>query len=147
MGQVFDLTTGTLAVGDPTMGLARYPLALPAGAYQLGSQALRRAVGQADPAVPPIVLDSPCVYALDAAHVAEFESWYHRAGNECAYMALTLAARLPEFEAAVGARVGFYWEDDVAGQAREGRYVLDPARVLKHAEPGAAADRGGIGGS
>jgi hypothetical protein len=132
---VFDLKTGTLAVGDPTMGLAHYSLALPAGAYRLGSRAFRRAPGQTDSAQPPIDLDSPYVFALDAAHVAEFESWYHRVGNECAYMALTLAERLPEFETAVGARIGFYWEHEVAGRNREGQYVLDPARVLKQAEP------------
>lgn len=142
MGHVFDLTTATLAVGDPTMGLARYPLALPAGAYRLGPRAFRRAAGQANSSQPLINLDSPCVFALDAAHVAEFESWYHRVGNECAYMAFTLAERLREFETVVGSRVGFYWEHEVAGQNREGQYVLDPSRVFKQAEPNAAADGG-----
>lgn len=135
MGHVFDLKTGSLAVGDPTMGLARYSLALPAGAYRLGSQAFRRAAGQAISTQPLINLDSPCVFALDAAHIAEFESWYHRTGNECSYMALTLAKRLPEFETAVSARVGFYWEHEVASQDCEGQYVLDPAGVLKATEP------------
>lgn len=139
MGQVFDLKTGTLAVGDPTMGLAHYSLALPAGAYRLGSRAFRGVAGPANSAQPTIDLDSPCVFALDAAHVDEFDSWYHRVGNECSYMVHALAKRLPEFEAAAGVRVGFYWEHDVAGENHEGQYVLDPARVLKHAESDPAA--------
>ena len=37
------------------------------------------------------------------------------------------------------ARFGFNWEHEVAGRNREGQYILDPARVLKQAEPGAPA--------
>jgi hypothetical protein len=125
------------------MRLAHYSLSLPPGAYRLGPRAFRRAAGPADLARPLIDLDSPCVFALDAAHVAEFESWYHRVGNECLYMAFTLAKRLPEFESTIGARVGFYWEHEVAGQDQEGRYVLDASHVLKQAESGAAPDGGG----
>jgi hypothetical protein len=133
LDHVFDLESGTLAIGDPAMGLARYPLRLAPGAYRLGSQAFQLNAGDNEPA-PLISLDSPCVYALDAAHLAKFKEWYHRVGNECNYMALTLAERLPEFESAVGARVGFYWEREVAGDDREGEYVLDPAGVFKLTE-------------
>jgi hypothetical protein len=135
VGQVFDLKTGVLAIGDPTMGLAQYSLTLKAGAYRLGPKAFRRPVGKADSAKPLIDLDSPCVFALDAAHVPEFKAWYHRVGNECSYMVLTLEQRLPEFEAIIGSRVGFYWEEEIAGENREGQYILDPAKIIKQAEP------------
>lgn len=115
------------------MGLARYPLALQPGSYRLGPRALRRVDNSkaASSAKALIDLDTPCVFALDESHAGEFVEWYHRTGNECSYMALTIAERLPEFEAAVGARVGFYWEREVAEGDHEGQYVLDPATVLK----------------
>ncbi len=132
MGQVFDLKSGRLAVGDPTSGLALYQLSLPAGTYRLGPKSLRRVPGATAPEAQPFIdLDSPCVYALDATHVEAFEAWYHRVGSECSYMVHALAKRLAEFEAAAGTRVGFYWEQEIAGKGQEGRYVLDPARILK----------------
>src|SRR5688572_14395193 len=42
--------------------------------------------------------------------LAGFEEWYHRAGNDCSYMVLTLIKRLSEFESVAGVRIGFYWE-------------------------------------
>jgi hypothetical protein len=143
VSNAFDLKTGSLAVGDPTMGFARYTLPLAPGAYRLGPQAFRYVAANSavELGQPIISLDNPCVFAPDASHVVEFEAWYHRIGNECAYMALTLAERLTEFEAAVGARVGFYWEHEVAGYDREGQYVLDPTGVLQEAEPGTGSGR------
>lgn len=139
MGQVFDLKTTTLAVGDPTMSLALYQLSLPVGAYRLGSQAFRRATAEESSDQPTFGLDSPYAFAMDAAHIAAFDVWYHRLGKECSYTILTLVERLSEFESAVGSRIGFYWEHEVAGGDREGRYILDPAGVVKLAEPDVAS--------
>ena len=136
MGQRFTLQTGTLAVGDPTMGLVSFSLALPTGDYLLGPQALRRVADESPPDTtrPFISLDSPCLFALDATHAEDFLAWYHRAGNECGYMAHVLAEKVVKFEVDAGVRVGFYWEAEVAGENREGRYTLDPAGVLKGSE-------------
>jgi hypothetical protein len=132
MSRVFDLQSGRLAVGDPTMGLARYSLSVSPGPYQLGNRAFRRVEDVRAIATEALInLDSPCVFALDDSHVASFEEWYHRVGNECAYLVLTIAERLSEFESVVGSRVGFYWEHEVAGKNREGQYTLDIAQVEK----------------
>src|SRR5690606_10727599 len=103
MSPIFDLTTGRLAVGDPTMGLAQCSLALPAGAYRLGPRAFRSVdkSSAVEPVQSLIEMDSPCVFALDAALVEEFEAWHHRVGDERSHMVHTIAKELREFEGAV----------------------------------------------
>ena len=34
-----------------------------------------------------------------------------------------------ELEKALGAKVGFYWEEELSGKAREGEYTLDLTKI------------------
>ena len=129
MEQVFDLKTGNIAIGDPTMGLVQYPLKRPAGAYSLEKGALSDESSDSDDA-PCISLDSPGIFVMDSSVAEAFTEWYHRVGNECSYMMLTIIERLPELQSAIGARVAFYWESEVGGEYREGEYTFDSSKVV-----------------
>jgi|688.fasta_scaffold159125_3 hypothetical protein len=127
----FTLETGSIAIGDPVMGLARYSVSLPPGRYELEAGALVQVNGidvEKDNA-PSINLDGPYIYVLDAAKVQQFEIAFHEIGNECSYMMLEMQNRHHELEKRTGTLIGFYWEEELAGASREGKYVLDINRV------------------
>ncbi len=126
MGSAFDTRSGEVAVGDPVMGLVRFRLAGP-GAYALGPGALRPVAEDAE----GMSLDGPYVFAVDAVHAEELTRWFHRVGREHNYDVLLVTERLSELETAIGCRVGFYWEQELAGATREGRYTLDLTGVRK----------------
>jgi hypothetical protein len=128
----FDVRSGCIAIGDPTMGLPHYPLNLPAGRYRLQPGALREVAGTKS---APISLDGPFLFVVDASLEAEFLSWYHRTFDECGYIVPRVVERLPEVEAKLGVRIGFYWEEELVGAAKEGTYQLDPANVIRVALP------------
>lgn len=77
----FDLLAGTICVGDPVMGLARYTVALAPGRYTLATGALVSPSAQTDCAV--IDLDGPYLYVVDASKQQVFEQEFHLLGNEC----------------------------------------------------------------
>jgi hypothetical protein len=59
MERGFDIQTGSVATGDPTMGLVTYDLRLPAGRYCCEAGALRRPTAE-DAQV--ITLDGPYLF-------------------------------------------------------------------------------------
>jgi len=130
MDAAFDVRTDSIAIGDPAMGLVHYALAVPAGRYRLEAGALR--AGD-DSDATAIRLDGPYLFVVDASAEEEFLRWFHRAFDECGYIIPRVVERLEEATAGLGVRVGFYWEEELVGEAREGTYRLDPAKVVKSA--------------
>jgi hypothetical protein len=128
MERAFDINSGSVAIGDPTMDLVTYDLALPPGRYRCDPGALRR------PTVTDtlkIRLDGPFLFVVDAALSEKFLEWYHRTGIECNYDILKVAMRLGEATQFLGAEVGFYWEETLSGRAQEGTYALDSSLIVK----------------
>ncbi len=112
------------------MGLARYRTSLCPGSYQLLPNSLCPLAAPSKLSPDAVIsLDSPCVFALDASHLAEFMSWYHRVGGDCSYVVPIIVDQLHTFESAVGARVAHYWEHEVGEGDRERTYYLDTAKV------------------
>lgn len=127
----FTLETGSVAIGDPVMGLARYSVSLSPGRYALEMGALKQIDGteSEENRLPLIDLDGPCIYILDASKIEQFETAFHEVGKECSYMMMEMQNRHKEIEQKTGAQIGFYWEEKLAGASREGRYVFDTTRI------------------
>lgn len=125
---IFKLTTDKLSIGDPVMGLVDYAVSLPPGKYVLQAGALKpvdESLG------PPISLDGPYLYVVDAAKADEFETAFHQLGSECAYDMMQMHSRHHEIEQAIGVHVAFYWEEELTGENAEGTYSLDLARIVR----------------
>ncbi len=127
----FTLETGSIAIGDPVMGLARYPVSLPPGCYVLEPGALKHVIAadSDETSLPLVDLDGPYVYVLDASKCEQFETAFHEVGNECSYMMMEMQNRHQDIERKTGTQIGFYWEEELAGENREGKYVLDTAKI------------------
>ncbi|MDX1632364.1 MAG: hypothetical protein R3234_10910 [Thermoanaerobaculia bacterium] len=129
--EVFEIKSGSLAVGDPTVGLVELDLGLEPGFYRLAAGAL----------IPAVVGDSlidltnPYLFAVDASVQEEVEDWFEEVGEECSYQIRQIIDRLPELEEELGIRVSFYWETDLAGLAREGQYRLNENAIEETEEP------------
>jgi hypothetical protein len=128
MERGFDIKTGSVAIGDPTVGLVTYELRLASGRYRCDPGTLRRPT---DDDAQKICLDGPYVFVVDASLADRFLEWYHRAFNECGYMIPNVAMRLDEAARALGAEVGFYWEHTLSGRAQEGTYALETSLIVK----------------
>jgi hypothetical protein len=128
MERGFDIQTGSVAIGDPTMGLVTYNLRLSAGRYRCDPGSLRRPT---EMDAQTITLDGPYLFVVDAALTDRFLEWYHRTLNECGFEIPKVAMRLDEAAKALGAEVGFYWEETLSGQAQEGTYALETSLVVK----------------
>src|SRR5262245_39912707 len=112
MERGFDIQTGSVAIGDPTMGLVTYDLRLAPGRYRCDPGALRRATAKD---TQTITLDGPYLFVVDAALTDGFLEWYHRTFEECGFVIPKVAMRLEEAAKALGAEVGFYWEQTLSG--------------------------------
>ena len=134
MGTTFEIRSGVLAIGDPTMGMARYSVSLSPGLYRLMPKCLQPAPASV-PTEPHrlINLDSPCIFAMEYSYLDDFEAWYHHVGAGCSYMLMTIIDQLQDFESSIGSRVAQYWEADLAVGNREGTYVLDPSLIKESA--------------
>jgi hypothetical protein len=126
MEQGFDVKTGSIAIGDPAMGLVTYDLRLPPGRYRLNFGALRQPTAND---LQKISLDGPYLFVMDASVVTRFLEWFHRTYEECGYIIPRVEMRLDEAATTLGAKVGFYWEETLSGLAQEGVYALDVAEV------------------
>lgn len=129
--EVFEIKSGSLAVGDPTVGLVELDLGLEPGFYRLAAGAL----------IPAVVGDSlidlgnPYLFAVDASVREEVEDWFEEVGEECSYQIRQMVDRLPELEEELGIRLSFYWETDLAGRAMEGQYRLNENAIEETDEP------------
>lgn len=128
MERGFDIQTGSVAIGDPTMGLVTYELCLPLGHYRCDPGALR--VPTAKDA-QTIALDGPYLFVVDAALTDRFLEWYHHTFNECGFVIPRVVMRLDEAAKALDAEVGFYWEETLSGRAQEGTYALETRLIVK----------------
>jgi hypothetical protein len=124
----FDIQTGSIAIGDPTMGLVTYDLGLPPGRYRCDPGALRRPTPKD---AQTISLDGSYLFVVDAVLADKFLGWYNRVFNECGFVIPRVAMRLDEAAKAVGAEVGFYWEETLSGRAQEGAYALETSLIVK----------------
>ena len=122
----FHIETGTVAIGDPAMGLAEFALRLPPGDYRLAVGALCES---SEPEKAAIRLDGPYLFVVDAASKGRFEECFHELFEECGYAIPDLVERLDELSSRVGRKVGFYWEGELTGVYIEGSYDLDPACI------------------
>src|SRR5262245_54291181 len=128
MERGFDITSGSLAIGDPTMGLVQFDLQLPPGRYRCERGSLR-SPGSKD--TQTIRLDGPYLFVVDASCCDQFLEWYHRTFDECGYDITRVAMRLDEAAEALGTAPGFYWEESLSGEAREGTYALEKSLIVK----------------
>jgi hypothetical protein len=128
MERDFDVQTGSIAIGDPAMGLVTFALHLPPGRYCCNPGALRPATAED---LQTISLDGPFLFVVDAALSNQFLEWFHRTFNECGFVIPKVAMRLDEAATALGAEVGFYWEETLSGRAQEGTYALDATQIVK----------------
>ncbi len=122
----FDIISDAICIGDPVMGLARYPVTLPPGRYTLGAGA----IVPAGSGSPLIDLDGPYMYILDASKLEDFERVFHALGNECSYNMMEMETQHDDLQSQVGADVAFFWEHDLVGSSGEGQYCLDVSKVL-----------------
>ena len=120
----FTVTSGRIAIGDPTMGLVEIEVG-GSGQYRLQCGALTPPQSGA----AKISLDSPAIFVVDATHREELEEWYHRVGNETSYDLMSIQERLAEAQKELGVEIGFYWENELAPNAEEGAYGLDIAKL------------------
>lgn len=128
MERGFDIKTGSVAIGDPTMGLVTYDLRLPAGRYRCDPGALRQPTANDG---QTICLDGPYLFVVDASLADKFLEWYHRTFNECGCIIPNVAMRLDEAAKVLGAEVGFYWEETLSGRANEGTYALETSLIVR----------------
>jgi hypothetical protein len=128
MERGFDIKTGSVAIGDPTMGLVTYHLGLPSGRYRCDPGALRRPTAED---ARTISLDGPYLFVVDGAFADRFLEWYNRAFNECGFVIPKVAMRLDDAAKALGVEVGFYWEETLSGRAQEGSYALETSLIIK----------------
>src|SRR5262249_33753940 len=113
MERGFDIQTGSIAIGDPAMGMVRFDVGLPRGRYCCHRGALRETTDEDGQAIR---LNGPFVFVVDAALVERFLEWFHRTFNECRFVIPKVAMRLDEVAAELGAKVGFYWEETLSGK-------------------------------
>jgi hypothetical protein len=132
MEQGFDVGTGSIAIGDPAMGLVTFDLGLLTGRYHCNRGALREPT---DKDTQRIRLDGPFVFIVDSAKKDQFLEWYHRTFRECGFVIPMVAMRLGEATTELGVQVGFYWEEMLAGKSREGTYALDRTMISGGIEP------------
>ncbi len=128
MERGFDIKTGSVAIGDPTMGLVTYDLRVPPGRDCCDPGTLRRPTAE-DPQT--ICLDGPFLFVVAAALADRFLEWYHQTFNECGFDITKVAMRLDEAAKSDGAEVGFYWEETLSGRAQEGSYALETSLIIK----------------
>ena len=87
----FHIETGTVAIGDPAMGLAEFALRLPPGDYRLAVGALCES---SEPEKAAIRLDGPYLFVVDAASKGRFEECFpphsQAAAWECPYCEVPL---------------------------------------------------------
>ncbi len=69
-------------------------------------------------------------FVVEATLSERFLEWFHRTFNECGFIIPKVAMRLDEAAAVLGVEVGFYWEETLAGESKEGTYVLDPSKIM-----------------
>ena len=130
MGPIaFSLASGKIAIGDPGMGLVVAKLGLVPGRYRLKPGALVAPKKRQRGLSPIMTLDLPCLFVMDAAQRDAFLGWFERAWLECRYDMACVAQRAREIPSTLGCEIAFYWENELAGAAREGSYRLDPAYV------------------
>lgn len=127
MERDFDIQTGSIAIGDPTMGLVTFNLRLPVGRYRCDPGTLRRPT---EKDAQTVTLDGPYLFVVDAALAEKFLKWYHRTLSECGFVIPKLAMRLGEAAKFLGAEVGFYWEETLSGRAQEGTYAVDTRSIV-----------------
>src|SRR5262245_55259102 len=82
MERGFDIKTGSLAIGDPTMGLVTFDLQLPSGRYRCEPGAIRPRTARD---TKTITLDGPYLFVVDASLADKFLEWYNREFNECGF--------------------------------------------------------------
>jgi hypothetical protein len=128
MERGFDIKTGSVAIGDPTMGLVTYDLRLSPGRYRCDPGVLRQPTANDK---QTICLDGPYLFAVDAGLSDKFLEWYRRTFKECGYIIPKLAMRLDDAAKALGLEVGFYWEETLSGKAKEGTYALETSLIVK----------------
>jgi hypothetical protein len=128
MERGFDIKTGSIAIGDPTMGLVTYDLQLPPGRYSCNPGALRPRTAKD---VQTISLDGSYLFVVDASLSDRFLEWYKSAFNDCGFIIPKVAMRLDEAAKSLGAEVGFYWEETLSGRAQEGTYALDTSSIVR----------------
>lgn len=129
MHEEFDIRSGSMLIGDPTMELAKFDLNLPPGRYRLKEGALM-AINAGDALDPKkIDLDGPYLFVLDASAESQFDSWYHEAGRATSYNIIEVVKRLPELEVRLDITVAFYWVADLFDDAVEGTFTLNPKAI------------------
>jgi hypothetical protein len=128
MERGFDVKTGSIAIGDPTMGLVTFDLRLQPGHYRCDPGLLRQPTAKD---AQTISLDGPYLFVVDAALAERFLEWYNRAFNECGFVIPAVAMRLDKAAKTLGVEVGFYWEETLSGRAQEGTYALDVSLIVK----------------
>ena len=125
----FEVRTGSIAIGDPAMGLVVFNLGLSPGQYRLERGAL---MDPQDHDGRKITLDGPFLFVVDAIAMEGFLKWLHRTFEECQFVIPEVAMRLNEAAVELGLEVGFYWEDTLSGRAQEGTYALDTAKITEN---------------
>ncbi len=128
MERGFDIKTGSVAIGDPTMGLVTYDLGLLPGRYRCEPGTLRRPTVEDK---QTINLDGPYLFVIDGALADKFLEWYELTFNECGYDLIKIVMRLDEAAKLLGAEVGFYWEQTLSGSPQEGTYALETSLIAK----------------
>jgi hypothetical protein len=122
----FTVTGSSIYVGDPTIGMVKYAIDLPAGEYTLSKWALVPSKGG-----DAIDTETMVIYVVDSSKGSEFEDAYHQIGNECDYNMMQMEQRHQEIERALGVRVGFYWVSELSGSGEEGTFQLDRTKIEK----------------
>lgn len=127
MSEVFEIRGKEISIGDPAMGLARYPVTFATGTYAIKKGALRPFIkGRIKAAIK---LNDPYLFVMDSSFEKDFETWFHRIGNECNYLIFTIIDQLPKLESDLKTKIAFYFESEITGKNHEGTYTLDLNKV------------------
>jgi hypothetical protein len=129
MERGFEIKTGSVAIGDPTMGLVNYDLGLPPGRYRCDPGALRRPTAKD---AQTITLDGPYLFVVDAALTGRFLEWYHRTFNEGFFPIEADLRAAKDFGGLVEPhRYLRNHESALSGRAQEGTYALETRLIVK----------------
>jgi hypothetical protein len=127
MNEVFALSSGTVAIGDPTMGLVEVAVSLPPGSYRLVRGALRRPASSEER--PLVDTETMVVYAMDATVAERFEEVFHRMAETVSYDMSEMLTLHDKLQSEVGETVGFYWVGELSGEWTESTFAFDAERI------------------
>lgn len=129
----FEIATTSISIGDPVMGMMQHTTDLPKGHYTLDVGALvspdNNEMDVSDGAI--IELDGPYIFVVDSSREEAFEDKFHEMMDEYGHVLTELIDRLQEFDEHLSVKVGFFWENELVGSAREGNYQLDPSKLCR----------------